>query len=1280
MNNRVTNNTQHQISGAYGAAACAPAGMPPAHAAAASGDASPVRRVQNGDICPFAIPVLRFGLDKGDPLEAVRTVAEVCALLTEFRQLPELWLYQMQARECIRVHLAAEKAAAETAAGANMLTAGIARLRLCASVYALCGDLGLFTDVAYDQRLQPLGASWDTDVLPLQRHSTVSAKIAGTALWKKYMRRRIQQFKRPEDQELANVVDARFAVPLQAFCRRFVAREQRCCLAAAARRALAQEQYKDLPLQYRGAAACMQACLRRRLLTRRYAILRDACVEFGIQILADWKKLPSAQQLAVYKYLQHGLDPKEPELDEFQAFMQQASTDEAAAARIPIPEKTKNKQLPPPPPPPPVFEEEERPPTPTFRNQDQGPNLTGEVIVGRDIHPEEGMRVIFSQAALEEFPELLEDSGGGIGTITWVDPEDADGDGVTGDICEVLWDKTGLKGDYRTGFEGHFRLAQVVSKRRRGTEDDGTEKLVGRDVEPVEGMKVVICEAAIQEFPELLQDSGGTSEEPGVGVITWVDPTDADGDGETGDICEVHWQKTGVKGDYRTGYEGTFRLALFMGNRKRREGQSDNETIVGLDAHPHLGMRVVLSQEAIRDFPEFLNDSGISSSGVLGAGVIMWIDEEDHDGDGHTGDVCEVEWERTGIKLRYDTGLDGNFRLAQTVPQQDEEAGMKLQKVFRGHRSRRVLRNTLITKFLQEREMEDAYARFISALEVQCATRCHQSRNRLTFRRQLALVNAHESSIGPSRHISVPLRLQSVFRGHVGRSKLRSAVLSIFMIKHNVKNLWEEERDTRAYIKRAYFILHTHPRIRSWRNHTVRMLAHERYHAMIQKKHKIGLVWHAFCYWMQHSLDAKDRVDYVSLLIHRTWKHFVYMHLMKQSVYWWRFYSSSNRWLDETRALVASSHAVYLSRLKFEKVADFALLSREQRERAFRLRARITFAMCVWTMREWHICAWRRIVMRNVGDHLLPCWVEFLMWRCFCGLKFNGRKGEIILARAEIAKYALQHKLASVSKLSQSALIRYTKKRTGVRGPTRPLPQFTRKETAARTAAAMTNNDSLYRPLLVSKTFPYPTPSSAGKGSTEDGSERSGLSTPPYGSAGLARGQPKKKKKKIYKTNEEVEAGFWDARSKALLADSHNWEVPDGLRLPTALTSYTTSLPDLTRRPVRQTGAEILEEYGIEPKVLTSLKRPQSEGTQPANENTQAPVVRRPRKMAWETQRFDHGYGEHPDIRQALHVAGSTSLERKRISLHPRSNTALGRLEARPGIDVDHPGSFLPRL
>lgn len=75
-----------------------------------------------------------------------------------------------------------------------------------------------------------------------------------------------------------------------------------------------------------------------------------------------------------------------------------------------------------------------------------------------DIVPEEGMRVMIRGSAIDENPDLLHDSSGGGGVITWVDPTDADGDGVTGDICEVMWDVTKQKEDYRTGYEGQFRL------------------------------------------------------------------------------------------------------------------------------------------------------------------------------------------------------------------------------------------------------------------------------------------------------------------------------------------------------------------------------------------------------------------------------------------------------------------------------------------------------------------------------------------------------------------------------------------------------------------------------------------------------------------------------------------------------------------------------------------------------------------------------------------------------------------------------------------------------
>lgn len=51
-----------------------------------------------------------------------------------------------------------------------------------------------------------------------------------------------------------------------------------------------------------------------------------------------------------------------------------------------------------------------------------------EVVVGRDVRPLEGQRVVFMASALKNDPELEADSGGGAGTITWVDPEDMDGD------------------------------------------------------------------------------------------------------------------------------------------------------------------------------------------------------------------------------------------------------------------------------------------------------------------------------------------------------------------------------------------------------------------------------------------------------------------------------------------------------------------------------------------------------------------------------------------------------------------------------------------------------------------------------------------------------------------------------------------------------------------------------------------------------------------------------------------------------------------------------------
>lgn len=189
-----------------------------------------------------------------------------------------------------------------------------------------------------------------------------------------------------------------------------------------------------------------------------------------------------------------------------------------------------------------------------------------EEVVGYHTEPLVGYRVILRKKVKKRFPELLAETENTTGTITWVDPTDADGDGITGDISEVAWD-SGYKGDYRTGFEGTYRLCldpdevDVNTRIRIGAEID--EKVVGLDVEPLEGQRVVFMTQAIRDNPSLYDDSKG-----GPGTIIWVDPEDADGDGVTGDICEVQWDLTGTRGDYRTGFEGAFRLAIYDPRQK----------------------------------------------------------------------------------------------------------------------------------------------------------------------------------------------------------------------------------------------------------------------------------------------------------------------------------------------------------------------------------------------------------------------------------------------------------------------------------------------------------------------------------------------------------------------------------------------------------------------------------------------------------------------------------------------------------------------------------------
>jgi len=103
------------------------------------------------------------------------------------------------------------------------------------------------------------------------------------------------------------------------------------------------------------------------------------------------------------------------------------------------------------------------------------------------------------------------------------------------------------------GTKGSPKIDGDSSEEESEIGSDDEEEVVGFHVEPVVGHRVLLRATCMKKFPELVKETGKST-----GTLTWVDPTDADGDGVTGDISEVTWDN-GYVGDYRTGYEGTYR-------------------------------------------------------------------------------------------------------------------------------------------------------------------------------------------------------------------------------------------------------------------------------------------------------------------------------------------------------------------------------------------------------------------------------------------------------------------------------------------------------------------------------------------------------------------------------------------------------------------------------------------------------------------------------------------------------------------------------------------------
>ena len=194
-----------------------------------------------------------------------------------------------------------------------------------------------------------------------------------------------------------------------------------------------------------------------------------------------------------------------------------------------------------------------------------------EKLVRKDLDATVGLRVMFSQETVRNCPELLEESGWslkdgpGAGTILWVNPYDLDGDGITGDICQVIWDKTGRKGHYKTGYNGDYRLALFQPPKSRLDQKQQArmkgEIVIQKDVPARVGMRCVPRKLAMTLYPELERMSQGK-----IGTIMFIEPA-SNLNGvfrDQGSTCEVSWSKSkGDKSVCLTGLRNTYQLALY---------------------------------------------------------------------------------------------------------------------------------------------------------------------------------------------------------------------------------------------------------------------------------------------------------------------------------------------------------------------------------------------------------------------------------------------------------------------------------------------------------------------------------------------------------------------------------------------------------------------------------------------------------------------------------------------------------------------------------------------
>ena len=194
-----------------------------------------------------------------------------------------------------------------------------------------------------------------------------------------------------------------------------------------------------------------------------------------------------------------------------------------------------------------------------------------ERLVGSALHPAKvGMRVRLVDRLRFLQPILFADSAGGPGTLSWVSPWDPDGQDKAGLVCQVVWDWTGVRECYSTGFKGQHMLRLLDATAMRNHK----ELFLGADVDAVVGQRIRVSSAARVLMPSLCRGS-----EPmwGCGTVQRVL------DLETSPLAR--------------------HLMLRNSDLHRQHKRSQGvEKLVGIDVAAQLGQRVMLAREARRRF------------------------------------------------------------------------------------------------------------------------------------------------------------------------------------------------------------------------------------------------------------------------------------------------------------------------------------------------------------------------------------------------------------------------------------------------------------------------------------------------------------------------------------------------------------------------------------------------------------------------------------------------------------------------------------------------------